>query len=326
MLRVAIVMNPISSERTASSTFDLIEVARVRGHQVWILHPPNICLYAGGLVQAWAQPVTSSNDPFRGYIDCGPTELLDLSKCDVLLMRLQPPFDLDYFSTCLILSSLETELITLNRPSAIVDYPEKLFMMRFPDIHPPSILSSNRERLTHFRNLHRDVVVKPLYDFQGSGVFHIPPDDENFDSVIDMLIRLYRTPVVVQKYIAAVREGDKRIFLLDGTPIGALNRIPEPRNARANLHAGGKPEAATLSERDMEICSRIGPTLVGLGLTFVGIDVIGGLVTEISTTSPTGLVPTRKLAGIDVSQAVWAWVELKCSAEKQLTKQKDDSS
>jgi glutathione synthase len=297
-------MNPIHPQRTASSTFDLIQVAGRRGHEVLIVHPSGISLHPDGLVHAIARPVTVLNT-----IDYGPVKLLNLSECDALLMRLQPPFDIDYFTTCRMLEWVESSLIPINRPSAILNYPEKLFMMRFPDIHPPTVISSDPEVLTEFRNHHGDVIVKPLYDFQGSGVFYVSREDKNLDSIVVTLTQLYRTAIVVQKYIPAVREGDKRIFLLDGIPVGAINRLPESSSARANLHAGGKAETTTLSARDKAICSRIGPSLAKLGLVLVGVDVIGEWITEISTTSPTGIVPIRQLTGIDISEALWEWVE-----------------
>lgn len=310
-MRVAVLTNPFSPDRTASSTFDLIQTAKMRGHEVWLFHPPGMALHPNGLVYASIRPVMSSSSTFRGYIDCGSAVVRDLSECDVLLMRLQPPFDLNYFSTCRMLECLESKVIGINRPSAILSYPEKLFMLRFPDLHPPTIVSNNREALRDFRDRHGDVIVKPLYDFQGSGIFHISLEDDNFDSVLETLNRLYCTPIVIQKYIPNVRSGDKRIFILDGNPIGAVNRVPGPKNARSNLHAGGQPTATTLSTRDRELCSRIGPMLAALGLVFVGVDVIGEFITEISTTSPTGIVPIRELTGIDVSQLLWEWAETK---------------
>lgn len=308
-LKVGVLMHPLSLSRASSSTADLVGTGVQRGHRLWIFHPSDLSVESGGRVGIVGRPVESAHPDFTGYGDCGAAHRMAASEFDIILFRLQPPLEFAYFAVCHILARVETSVLIVNRPSALARVAEKLFAMDYPDLHPATVVSSEKTTLAEFRRSVGDVIVKPLYDFQGAGVFFLRSDDKNFDALFETLTRLYRAPVVMQEYLTEAMYGDKRIFLIHGAPVAALNRVPAEGSARANLHAGGRPEPTQLSERDLEICARLGPRLARDGFLFVGLDVIGDYVTEISVTSPTGIVQVRDLGGPDVSTKLWEQLE-----------------
>ena len=214
-----------------------------------------------------------------------------------------------YVTACIILEHLQPDVLVVNDPRSIRDAPEKLFVARFPDLTPPTLITRDAGRVRTFREEHGDIILKPLYGNGGAGVFHLAADDSNFNAMIDLFLEAFAEPMIAQKYLPAVRAGDKRIILLDGEAVGAINRVPARGETRSNLHVGGRAEAALMTARDQEICDRIGPALSERGLILVGIDVIGDHLTEINITSPTGVQEIRRFGGPDISALFWDWAE-----------------
>jgi len=228
---------------------------------------------------------------------------------DVVLMRQDPPFDMAYITATHILEHIHPKTLVVNNPVAVRNAPEKLYVTHFDGVMPPTLISSDMEAIKAFRAEHQDIILKPLFGNGGAGVFHLKPDDENLGSLLEMFTKLSREPVIVQKYLPEVREGDKRIILIDGRPAGAVNRVPAKGEARSNMHVGGRPEKATLTAREQEICEIIGPHLKREGLIFVGIDVIGGYLTEINVTSPTGIQQINRFDGVQLEAEIWDAIE-----------------
>jgi glutathione synthase len=239
----------------------------------------------------------------------GPDEVLDLASVDVILLRQDPPFDMTYITTTHLLDHVTGRVLVVNDPASVRNAPEKLYVTRFPDLMPPTLITADRAAIRAFRAEHRDIIVKPLFGNGGAGVFHLRPDDENLGSLLDIFTRLSREPLMVQRYIPEIRQGDKRIILIEGEPVGAVSRMPAEGEARANLHVGGRAEKSPLTPRDREICARIGPVLRDAGQVFVGIDVIGDWLTEINVTSPTGIQEIGRHDGTDLSARIWDVIE-----------------
>ena len=303
-LRVAIQMDPIESiDIGADSTFVLGLEAQARGHSLLHYHPRSLVL-SERKVSARARPLALRNE--RGnHFTLGAPSIVDLSHMDVVLMRQNPPFDMAYITATHILEHLPKKTLVVNDPVSVRNAPEKLFVTHFDGVMPPTLITSDREQIAAFRATHRDIIVKPLYGNGGAGVFHVTPDDENLGALMEMFTSLYREPIMVQRYIPEVRVGDKRIILIDGEPAGAILRVPRSAEARSNLHAGGTARATTLDKRERELCAIIGPRLRELGLVFAGIDVIGGFLTEINVTSPTGLQEVNRFDGVRLEARVW---------------------
>ncbi|HQT78318.1 MAG TPA: glutathione synthase, partial [Rhodopila sp.] len=241
-------------------------------------------------------------------------ELLDLGGMDVVLMRQDPPFDMAYITATHMLEHIHPKTLVVNDPAAVRNAPEKLLVTHFPDLMPPTLISWDVEAIRAFRREYRDIIVKPLFGNGGAGVFRIKPDDENLSSLLEMHFARSREPLMFQRYEPAVRVGDKRIILVDGEPMGAINRVPAQGEARSNMHVGGRPEKTLLTAREREICAAIGPTLRDQGLIFVGIDVIGDYLTEINVTSPTGLQEIARMDGVYIEKAIWDRIEEKVGA------------
>ncbi len=228
---------------------------------------------------------------------------------DIVLVRQDPPFDMAYITAAQMLERLQPGVLVVNDPRAIRDAPEKLFVTQYPDLTPPTLITRDLGEIRAFRAEHGDIILKPLYGNGGAGVFRLTADDANFNALTELFMQAYAEPAIAQKYIPAVRAGDKRIILLDGEAVGAINRVPAAGETRSNLHVGGRAEAVEMSERDQEICDRIGPALKDRGLVLVGIDVIGDYLTEINVTSPTGVQEVRRFGGPDISALFWDWAE-----------------
>jgi glutathione synthase len=226
-------------------------------------------------------------------------------------MRQDPPFDMSYISATHILEHIHPKTLVVNNPVSVRNAPEKIFVTHFPGVMPPTLITSDAEEVKSFRTENKDIIVKPLYGNGGAGVFHIKPDDENLNSLLEMFTSMWREPIIVQRYVPEVRQGDKRIILVDGKPVGAVNRVPASGEARSNMHVGGRPEKSTLSKREQEICAAIGPALKERGLIFVGIDVIGDYLTEINVTSPTGIQEINRFDGGSLEALVWDAIESK---------------
>lgn len=309
MLKIAIQMDPIETVNVnADTTFDMALEAHSRGHEIWVYPAPSLQLYTGR-VTARAQRIDAIQRQQGDHVKLSEKQALDLRDVDVVLIRQDPPFDMAYITAAMILERLQPDVLVLNDPRSIRDAPEKLFVTEFEDLTPPTLITSDAGAITDFRAEHGDIIVKPLYGNGGAGVFRVKPDDGNFNALLEMFALTYREPLVVQKFIPAVTKGDKRIILLDGEAVGAINRVPAAGETRSNMHVGGRAEAVEMNERDQEICDRIGPALAERGLVFAGIDVIGDYLTEINVTSPTGVQEVRRFGGADISALFWDWVE-----------------
>ena len=314
-LAVAIQMDPIGGiDIDADSSFVLALEAQRRGHGLFHYLPRDLS-FRDDRVHARARPLEVRRE--RGnHASLGEASSLDLAGLDVVLMRQDPPFDMAYIAATHLLEHVHPETLVVNDPNHVRNAPEKLFVTHFGGLMPPTLITGARDEVLGFREQHGDIVVKPLFGNGGAGVFHIAPGDENLNALLELFTDLHREPIVVQRYLPEVREGDKRIVLIDGVPAGAVNRVPPPGEARANMHAGARPEPAKLTRRDREICEAIGPTLRERGLIFVGIDVIGGYMTEINVTSPTGLQEIGRFDGVCLEARIWDAIEARVAERR----------
>ena len=312
-LAVAFQMDPMESiDIDADSTFVMALEAQRRGHALWHYLPQHLVLRDGRL---YARARRLEVRRLRGnHFTLASFEMLDLSTMDIVLMRQDPPFDMAYITATHLLEHIHPQTLVLNDPMHVRNAPEKLFVTHFKDVMPPTLIASDKPSIEAFRAEHGDIVLKPLFGNGGADVFHVQPGDENFNALLELFTRLYREPIIVQRYLPEVRHGDKRIVLVDGRPLGAVARIPKAGEARANLHVGAQAVKATLSARDKEICAAIGPTLKERGLVFVGIDVIGGYLTEINVTSPTGIQEINRLDGTALEVDLWDAIETRYKA------------
>jgi glutathione synthase len=309
-LTVAIQMDPIESINiNGDSTFVLALEAQKRGYTLLHYLPKHLS-FREGKVLARAR-VLQLRRELGNHFTLGNYESVDLTTVDVVLMRQDPPFDMSYISATHILEHIHPKTLVVNNPASVRNAPEKLFVTHFPGVMPPTLISSDTEEIKSFRAEYKDIIVKPLYGNGGAGVFHIKPDDENLNSLLEMFTTMWREPIIVQRYVPEVRQGDKRIILVDGKPVGAVNRVPASGEARSNMHVGGRPEKSALSKREQEICATIGPALKERGLIFVGIDVIGDYLTEINVTSPTGIQEINRFDGGALEALVWDAIESK---------------
>jgi len=312
-LTVAIQMDPIERiDIDGDSTFALSLEAQARGHTLLYYGPRDLSFRDGTL----SAPVRALKvERKRGaHFTLGEPETLDLTKADVVLMRQDPPFDMAYITATHLLERIHPKTLVVNDPFHVRNAPEKIFVTRFEGVMPPTLISSDRAAIYAFRAEHGEIIVKPLYGNGGAGVFRVRSDDENLTSLLEMFTQFYREPVMVQRYIPEVRKGDKRIILVEGVPVGIVNRVPKEGEARSNLHVGGRPELAELTRRDREICDAIGPELKARGLIFIGIDVIGNYLTEINVTSPTGIQELKRLGGVDAAPLIWDAIEMRRKA------------
>ncbi len=307
-LRVAIQMDHISTVNIhGDSTFRLALEAQARGHRLWHYNVNDLAL-RDGKVTTVAEPLTVRREE-GNHFTLGAREEVDLGAVDVVLMRQDPPFDMNYITGTHILDHVHPETLVVNDPTSVRNAPEKLFTTLFPGLMPPTLITSRRDALADFRKDFGDIILKPLYGNGGEGVVRLKPDDENFNSLLELFTRHYKVPVMAQRYLPEVRKGDKRIILVDGKAVGAINRVPAEGEARSNMHVGGRAEPTTLTAREHEICEAIGPTLKKMGLIFVGIDVIGDWLTEINVTSPTGIQEVERFGGGNLAALIWDAIE-----------------
>ncbi|MCP5431672.1 MAG: glutathione synthase [Alphaproteobacteria bacterium] len=314
-LNVAIQMDPIEAIHIkGDSTFALALEAQSRGHRLYYYLPRELSLKYGrafGLLRT-----LSVRDEEGNHFTAGEPRSTDLSEMEVVLMRQDPPFDMAYITATHILEHCHPATLVVNNPAQVRNAPEKLFVTRFPELMPATLISSDPIEIRSFRTRHKDIILKPLFGNGGAGVFRLKEDDENLGALLEQFTQLYREPIVVQAYLPEVRQGDKRIILVEGEPVGAINRVPPPGEARSNMHVGGRPEPSALTDRDRELCAAIGPELKARGLVFVGIDVIGGFLTEINVTSPTGIREVKRFGGADIAALVWDAIEERKAAQK----------
>ncbi len=308
-LTVAVQMDPLDQINIAGdSTFALMLSAQARGHRLFH-YAAEALNWSDGRLWARAHPVTVQRVAGDHFRFDAPVSLDLGDEVDVVLMRQDPPFDLSYITTTHMLERIHPKTLVVNDPVNVRNAPEKLFVTHFPDLMPPTLISADPAEIRTFRDRYKDIIIKPLYGNGGAGVFHLKPDDENLNSLIEMFTERSREPLMVQEYLPAVRQGDKRIILIDGKPAGGINRVPAAGESRSNMHVGGRPEKTALTPREQEICRAIGPTLSEQGLIFVGIDVIGDYLTEINVTSPTGIQETGRYDGTNLAGGLWDAIE-----------------
>ncbi|WP_413204662.1 glutathione synthase [Rhodospirillum sp. A1_3_36] len=306
---VAIQMDPIQSiDINGDSSFALGLEAQRRGHDLFH-YLPTALAFQDGRLTAQAHPLILRREP-GNHFTFGAPEVIDLGSVDVVLMRQDPPFDMGYITATHLLEHIHPQTLVVNDPREVRNAPEKLFVTRWPELMPPTLITSDKAAIDAFREEHQDIIVKPLFGNGGAGVFHLKPGDENLNSLLEMFrASIGREPLMIQRYMPAVRAGDKRIILVDGKPVGAVNRVPAAGESRSNMHVGGRPEKCPLTPRDREICEAIGPTLKEKGLIFVGIDVIGDVLTEINVTSPTGIQEIDRFDNISIEEDIWDAIE-----------------
>ena len=309
-LNVACQMDPIDRiDISGDSTFALLLEAQRRGHAIFYYTPPNLSLLGGKLLAHGA--TLRVEDKAGAHFQLSDPRTLDLSGLDVVLLRQDPPFDMSYITTTHLLERIHPKTLVVNDPAHVRNAPEKVLVLDFLDLMPPTLVTRNADDVKRFRAEHKDIIIKPLYGNGGSSVFRIGPGDTNLNSLIEMFLTVFREPFMVQQYRPEMRAGDKRIILVDGEVVGAVNRVPAGDETRSNLHVGGVATATDLTPRDREICARLGPELKKRGLLFTGIDVIGPYLTEINVTSPTGIRQIKAFGGPDIAALIWNAIEQK---------------
>jgi glutathione synthase len=309
-LNVAVQMDPIERINIrGDSTFALLLEAQRRGHALSYYTPDRMAMLQGR-VFATVQSLTV-RDEVGNHFTLGDGKRIELSSLDVVLMRQDPPFDLAYITATHLLERIHPGTLVVNDPAAVRNAPEKMFVTEFPDLMPPTLIARDITEIRAFRAAHGDIVMKPLYGHGGGAVFRLTADDLNFGSLYDMFANTFREPWVIQKFLPAVKHGDKRIILVEGEFAGAVNRVPAADDLRSNMVRGGSPKETELTPREREICKALGPSLRQQGLLFVGIDVIDGYLTEINVTSPTGIRAIKNLGGPDVAALIWDKIEAK---------------
>jgi glutathione synthase len=311
-LKVAVQMDHINSIRIAGDTsFALCLEAQARGHVLYHYTPDRLSM-RDGVVRARVEEL-KVRDIEGDHFTLGEQVSRDLSEMDVVLLRQDPPFDMNYITTTHLLERIHPKTLVVNDPAWVRNSPEKIFVTEFPDLMPDTLITKDPQEIMAFRKEFGDIILKPLYGNGGAGVFHLADGDRNLTSLLEMFGQMFREPIIAQRYLKDVRAGDKRIILIDGEPVGAINRVPSESDARSNMHVGGRAEKTELTKREREICARIGPSLRERGFILVGIDVIGDYMTEINVTSPTGVREVKRFGGNDIAALFWDAVEAKRS-------------
>ena len=309
-LKIAFQMDPIGPiDIDADSTFRIAEEAQLRGHELFY-YTPDMLAYQEGRITATGCPLTVKREK-GNHFSLGEKTEVDLADMDVVWLRQDPPFDMGYITTTHLLDRIHPETLVVNDPFWVRNYPEKLLVLDFPDLTPPTTVARDLETIKAFKAKHGTVILKPLYGNGGAGVFKLTEADNNITSLHELFSGINREPLIVQKFLPDVSNGDKRVILVDGEPVGAINRVPAKGETRSNMHVGGRPEKVALTARDIEICERIGPLLREKGQIFVGIDVIGDYLTEINVTSPTGIQELERFDGTNVAEKIWQAIEAK---------------
>ncbi|MEP7239764.1 MAG: glutathione synthase [Devosia sp.] len=304
-LSVAVQMDPIASiDPRGDSTFALMLEAQARGHRLDYYTVGSLGL-RDNAVSAETAPISVVDKPKGEHFTLGEPRRTELSTYDVVLMRQDPPFDMNYITITHLLERIHPKTYVTNPPAAVRNAPEKILVTEFPELMPPTLVSRDRALIQAFRKEHGDIIVKPLYGNGGAGVFLIEETSHNLISLLELFEQSFREPFMVQRYLPEVRKGDKRIIIVDGEPVGAVNRVPSDGESRSNMHVGGRPELSELTPRERDICAAIGPRLRELDMIFVGIDVIGDYLTEINVTSPTGIRHIKRLGGPDIAPMIW---------------------
>jgi glutathione synthase len=307
-LKVAFQMDHIARIKIrGDSTFAIMLEGERREHAQYHYTPDRLTM-RDGRVSAAVENV-AVRDREGDHFTLASAETVDLTTFAVVHLRQDPPFDLGYVTSTHLLERLQPKTLVVNDPASVRNAPEKLFVTEFPALAPPTLITRDRAAILAFREEHSDIIIKPLYGNGGAGVFRIAGGDENLAALVELFEQTFREPFVVQRYLPEVRQGDKRIILVEGEAVGAINRVPALGEARSNMHVGGRADATTITARDREICDAIGPTLKRRGLLFVGIDVIGNYLTEINVTSPTGIREVKRFGGADIAALIWDAIE-----------------
>ena len=310
-LKIAFLMDPLEKlDLKGDTTFALALEAQNRGHEIFFFTPENLILKSNKVFANICKIELSSinnKETFR-YLK---KEVYPLTDYNVVMMRQDPPFDLSYITATHILEKLPKSTLVVNNPYEVRNAPEKIFVTNFPHLMPKTLITRDIQTIRIFRDEFKDIIIKPLYGNGGQGVFHVLPNDENFNSILEMFFEQNKEPLIIQEYLKDVRNGDKRIILLNGEIVGAINRRPQKGESRSNMHVGGKAEKTILTERDKFICKEISQSLKEKELFFVGIDVIGDFITEINVTSPTGIREIKKHESIFIEQIFWNFIEEK---------------
>ena len=313
-LKVALQMDPIEHVSiSADSTFRIGLEAEARGHTLF-QYTADQLIFDEGRVLARGRDVTLRREQ-GNHVTFGDWRTAELTEFDVVWLRQDPPFDMAYVTSTHILDRIHPATLVVNDPFWVRNSPEKLMGLDFPDLTPPTMIARDLHAIRSFRDRHGEIILKPLYGNGGAGVFHLPQADANLSALLELFSGINREPVIVQKYLPAVVHGDKRVILVDGDPVGAINRVPAKGEARSNMHVGGRPEKVGLTDREREICAAIGPVLREKGLIFVGIDVIDGWLTEINVTSPTGIQELERFDGVNAAALIWEAIERRRAAQ-----------
>ncbi len=316
-LKIACQMDPIDKiDIGGDSTFAMLLEAQNRGHEIFYYTPDRLALRGTDLI---AHGMTVRlRDTVGDHVTLTDPRMVNLTTMDVVLLRQDPPFDMGYITTTHLLERIHPKTLVVNDPTHVRNAPEKIWVLDFPDLMPPTLVARHLDDVKAFRAQYKDIIVKPLYGNGGSGVFRLQAGDSNLGSLIEMFHGLNREPVMVQEYRPEVRGGDKRIILVDGEVAGAINRVPSEGETRSNMHVGGVPKPTDLTARDLEICARLGPELKRRGLIFTGIDVIGPYLTEINVTSPTGIRQVKAFGGSDIAAMIWDAIERRVLKSRML--------
>ncbi|MDZ4095435.1 MAG: glutathione synthase [Paracoccaceae bacterium] len=309
-LKVALQMDPIGSVNiNADSTFRIAIEAQARGHDLFYYTPDKLAFVEGRVMaRGWRIELRQE---LGNHVTFGDETEVDLGEYDVVWLRQDPPFDMGYITTTHILEMIHPRTLVVNDPFWVRNSPEKLLVLRFPELIPPTAIARDLATIRAFKARHGDIIMKPLYGNGGAGVFRLDPNDRNLGSLHELFTSMSREPLIVQKFLPDVAKGDKRVILVNGEAVGAINRVPQAGETRSNMHVGGRPEKVGLTPRDLEICAAIGPVLREKGQIFVGIDVIGEYLTEINVTSPTGLQELERFDGINAAERIWQVIEAK---------------
>ena len=311
-LKVAIQMDPIDAiDIDADSSFRIAEEAQARGHELFYYTPDQLA-YREGRVTAKGWPLEVRRE-IGNHFSLGELVEVDLADWDVVWLRQDPPFDMGYITTTHLLDRIHPDTLVVNDPTWVRNWPEKLKVLDYPDLTPPTAIARDINALKAFKETHGDVILKPLYGNGGAGVFRLTPEDRNLNSLHELFTGINREPLIMQKFLPDVSKGDKRILIIDGEPIGAINRVPQPGETRSNMHVGGEARPTNLTEDDLRICRAIGSMLKERGQILVGIDVIGDKMTEINITSPTGVQELKRFSGIDAVEACWDAIDMRLS-------------
>ena len=314
-LKIAVQLDPVDRiDIKGDSTFAILLEAEKRGHDIFYYTPPNLALHGDKLL-ACGQTLHVQDNAGDHYKLSNP-RVEDLGTRDCVLLRQDPPFDMGYITTTHLLERIHPKTLVVNDPRQVRNAPEKLWVLDFLDLMPPTIVTRQLDDVLAFRAKYKDIIVKPLYGNGGAAVFRLKPGDGNASSLVELFQTVFREPFMVQEYRPEVKQGDKRIILIDGDVAGAINRVPQEGETRSNLHVGGTAKAVELTQRDLEICARLKPELKKRGLIFTGIDVIGPYLTEINVTSPTGIRQVKAFGGNDIAAMIWDVIAAKVAAKR----------